>query len=243
MNISLILLIFGFIIIDVVSSRDYIIYGTPGGRRGSAGLYGGYYEFGKKLDMELTHINRASYKHTSMHGISIASMSYDPVSGNVLLLGSNNFSPFLAKADPCKNDIIEEKDIYVRPYYKLIAGPFALYDSDVYYVSREHRLVNRTSVRMSLTIRKVTGCRNDGQGFVGRKGYPRPECSVEVGKILDTELARAGRFSDYKARDIAEHIKPVGSTLLAIKRDGKMYFFVQIANPLYFTGEFTTFYI
>ena len=209
-------------------------------------MYGGYYEFGKKQDMKLTQITRARYKLTTLDGIPPSGISYDPVSGDVLLLLTNGMDHHLAKVDPCKNERIEEKDIYFALGGVLYAGPFALYDSEIYYVAWEHRLVeNRTSLRASLTVRKVTGCQNDDQTFMNLTAHDRPECSVEVAKILDVEIGRDEEFpfEDYVAESMAKNIKPVGSTLLAVKKDNKMHFFVQVANPLYLTSELKTFFI
>ena len=236
MAASFIFLIFCFAIIDVVSSKDYLIHGTPSDSRGITGLYGGYYEFGKKLDMKLTHITRASYGTSSMDGVVFTSISYDPISKDVLFLGSNNLQYFLGKLDPCINEEIEEKNMYFSPRNVLFAGPFALYDSEIYYVAREYRPMNKVSIWMSLTIRKVTGCQNDDQTFMDRRGYGRPNCSVEVAKILDKEIFRE-KNDEYpliprQVERIAGYIRPVGSTLLVTKKDDKLYFFVQIADPL-----------
>ena len=232
MTAILLIFILGFAITNVESSGDYILYGSSGRDKAAFGLYGGYYEFGKKGNLEQTHINRLYYRGTYIRYIAVNSLSYDPVSKDLLVYANGDF---LARLDPCKSIRIQDENVYFRPTRNVYAGPFALYDSDIYYVAREHRVVNKVSLWMSLTIRKITGCTTDRNSFIDGRGHDRLECSVEVAKILDEEIDRASNVLAFRgnyARHTAENLYTIGSTLLVVKKDGKLYFFVQIAKPM-----------
>lgn len=226
---------------SAAENNTYFIY-TTGSSRGVAGLYGGRYDFDESqsnLDLEQTTIDSLRYENSLVRGLPLRGFSYDPVSQNVLLHLEQLYS--LAKAGACQNYGLEQDDFYFYNLWDLQMGPFALYDSEIYFVAQESHVENR-SIILDLTIRKVTGCWEDKNTFVDPDGFHRENCSSEVASLNESIIYTSDEdLTPSIIYTIRKSIRVRGTTLLVIKHENELYFLTQIANPLLTAGQLSQF--
>ena len=219
----------------------YLVYSTAGGNHVrtyyEAGLYGGKFSQGEStnnIDLEQTYINRATLDSEYLKGFVVSGFSYDPVSKEALVLIYIGRGLSLAKIDPCQNGEITADKFYFEGMWDLQVGPFALYDSTVYFLARNARQEN-TSIILELTIRKVTGCLGKKNTFVGRDKSWKEKCTAHVAKVMDKVVltVKPGKkWPKNRYSYVTKAVTTVGSKLLVVEQNDDLYFFVLIADPL-----------
>lgn len=211
---------------------DYIYFASPGGAEGAnrPGMYGGPI---RTEDNGAASNLYASGYHCAVlpapdtfNDIEIRSISYDPVSKNLLMHVNSQFtllkSPVCrAKPSNCVDETTFISPLFIKRQFSDIK-PVAYFDSTVYFLRYTSEKVNMKEKDATLQLRKFTGCESV-YPVTGNKAFDLDVCSELVVTVREERYIAAPTFKT------TDH--------LIVIRDGRQLRFFTLLKHFTYHGK------
>lgn len=221
----------GLILLLGASGED-LYFSTPGDSTHLTGFYGGSLNstsgiLGEFDDLFENNYGCAYHGDQSQENLFTQSISLDPISRQILLSAVTDYQLTLVSTRICLSEPHPTctKDTTQVQFYKAELdaekiGPFAFYNSDVYFILNRLTTLDVTLTRSDTELRKLTGC-EDSYPIDSSSAFDLDACSSLI-TSLNVE-----QFGERDSRQITAL-----DTLLAVPEgsDQQPSFFVLLRN-------------